>query len=295
MTHRNTADRDTADCDRAIDHLALVIGNSRLHWAWLQMRAASLGGDRPGHWQIRHTWDTPHLDTPITAPSQLPLPSGLSELQARLQDSCGVPPDHWRRAADGEPPLLLWIASVVPAQTQRVAAYPGARVLTLEHIPLTGLYPTLGIDRALALLGAGTRWGFPSLVIDAGTALTVTGVNPDRQLVGGAILPGLALQLKALAQHTATLPSVLPPASLPPRWAQDTETAITSGVIYGILATLQTFITAWQQAFPQSSLCLTGGDAAHLWSYLQADNPAIAAQVIPDTLLSFYGILALLP
>jgi len=182
---------------------------------------------------------------------------------------------------------------VVPPQTDLWAAYPAVTRLTLAHIPLAGLYPTLGIDRALTLLGAGTSYGFPTLVIDAGTALTVTGATGDRQLIGGAILPGLSLQLRALAQHTAALPIVSPPDILPPRWARQTDTAIASGVIYGLLATLQTFITAWQQQFPTSSLCLTGGDGPRLLTYLQAESPAIAAQLHPDPHLSFKGILAL--
>ena len=70
----------------------------------------------------------------------------------------------------------------------------------LEDIPLEGLYPSLGVDRALALWGAGATWGFPCLVIDGGTALTLTGGNGDGFLVGGAILPGLRLQLQSLGR-----------------------------------------------------------------------------------------------
>lgn len=269
------------------DALALVIGNSRLHWAWVQ-----------GHRHLRYTWDTPHLNAPLTDLTQVPLPPASSKAAVNTQAAVRAWLQRSRhsasRCSNPASAVPLWIASVVPSQTQWVATYPGARILTLEHLPLTGLYPTLGIDRALALLGAGTRWGFPTLVIDAGTALTVTGANADRHLVGGAILPGLSLQLKVLAQQTAALPRVARPTALPPRWAQHTETAIASGVIYGLLATVQTFITDWQRQFPSSSLGLTGGDASHLWRYLAADNPAIAQQVTLDPHLSFYGILALL-
>ncbi|WP_448574298.1 pantothenate kinase [Trichothermofontia sp.] len=243
--------------------VALVVGNSRLHWAWLQQG------------QVRATWDTPHLSAPIAVEALVP----------RAIAAQGMP----------RSPLPVWIASVVPAQTALWQAYPAARVLSLTDIPLAGLYPTLGIDRALALLGAGVTYGFPSLVIDAGTALTFTGVNGNHQLVGGAILPGLSLQLRALAQQTAALPIVSPPATLPPRWAQDTETAIASGVIYGILATLHTTVGAWQQQFPHGPICLTGGDGPRLLSYLQAEHPTIAAQLIPDLHLCFQGILALIP
>ena len=39
------------------------------------------------------------------------------------------------------------------------------------------MYPTLGIDRALALYSAGSTFRFPVLVIDAGTALRFTGAD----------------------------------------------------------------------------------------------------------------------
>ena len=52
----------------------------------------------------------------------------------------------------------------------------------------------------------GETGGFPMLVIDAGTALTFTGADANQCLVGGAILPGLRLQLASLGQKTGQLP-----------------------------------------------------------------------------------------
>jgi type III pantothenate kinase len=154
-------------------------------------------------------------------------------------------------AQDGRPqpmsPLVpIVIASVVPHQTDLWqtwldrSAYP-YRILSLADIPLAGLYPTLGIDRALAGLGVGQRLGFPCLTIDGGTALTFTGFSstgssrssltvPDNILhedslhdpsdvppshnpaigilIGGAILPGMGLQYRSLGQQTAQLSAV---------------------------------------------------------------------------------------
>ena len=42
----------------------------------------------------------------------------------------------------------------------------------------------MGIDRALAGFGAGKQFGFPCLVIDAGTALTFTAIDPQKQFFG---------------------------------------------------------------------------------------------------------------
>jgi type III pantothenate kinase len=47
------------------------------------------------------------------------------------------------------------MASVVPRQTALWQNYPGVQVITLDSLPLQDVYPTLGIDRALALWGLG--------------------------------------------------------------------------------------------------------------------------------------------
>lgn len=110
----------------------------------------------------------------------------------------------------------LWLAAVGSAPLP--PASPWVHCLELSQVPLRDPYPSLGLDRALALWAAGIRYGWPCLVIDAGTALTLTGADPEGSLVGGAILPGLGLQAQALADHTARLPKVQwdPADPLPP-------------------------------------------------------------------------------
>lgn len=60
--------------------------------------------------------------------------------------------------------------------------------------------------------------GWPVMVVDCGSALTFTAGNRHGRLAGGAILPGVRLQLAALGTRTAQLPSdVTLPEQLPPR------------------------------------------------------------------------------
>jgi type III pantothenate kinase len=214
--------------------LALMIGNSRLHWAWFEDDA------------MRKTWDTPHL-TSDTILQAIP-----------------APVRH----------LPLWMASVVPSQTALWQKY-AHRLLTLEQIPLQGMYPSLGIDRALAAWGAVQKLGVPVLVIDAGTALTFTAVN-ELQLVGGAIVPGLQTQVRSLMQNTAALPLVELQAALPDRWALSTKDAILSGVTYTVLATIQDYGSAWLEKFPGGAIVLTGGDGDRLMAYLQQQTELVA-------------------
>ncbi|MBF2049612.1 MAG: pantothenate kinase [Leptolyngbya sp. IPPAS B-1204] len=255
--------------------LALMIGNSRLHWAWF--RGITL----------QQAWDTPHFSSELIADltqHQFDFAACAERLTAELP----IVPNVLPYIPASQP---LWLASVIPAQVPLWQAYPQTQVITLAAIPITGLYPTLGIDRALALLGAATIHGLPSLIIDAGTGLTFTGANAEAQLVGGAILPGLRLQLRSLAEHTAALPHLSNrQVSLPQRWSTNTDDAIWSGVLYSLLAGIRDFVTAWQQQFSRGAILLTGGDASLLIDLLRQQAPDLAAQIKVDPNLIFWGI-----
>lgn len=258
---------------RSSPWIALMIGNSRLHWAIFIESTLHYAWDTP-HWSVEAIAQLTHaplvLDT-VAALSGVDLPSHLFV----------------------EPMPVLWLASVVPAQTTLWQSYPRCRVLTLEQVPLQGLYPTLGIDRALALWGAIDQWGAPILVIDAGTALTLTGANEHQSLVGGAILPGLQLQMRSLFQHTAALPAIDTQfTSLPPRWADNTPDAIRSGVLYGVLASVREFVQSWLQQFPTSAIALTGGDHELLYQALQILHPHLSMSFNCDSTLVLRGIAA---
>ena len=251
--------------------LALAIGNSRWHWALFdgEILKQSWDSDR----LLEKNGDLGRLEGTLGDKNQL-VSTALSQL----------------RKAKTDRPLPLVLASVVPQQTALWQNYPDLRIITLEKLPLKGLYPTLGIDRALAVLGAGRVLGWPVLAIDAGTALTFTGGDVNGHLVGGAILPGLKLQLSSLAEKTAALPSLELPAKLPQRWARNTPEAIYSGAIYTTLAGIRDYIEAWQQQFPESAIALTGGDRELLLLYLQEIFPNLAAKIIDAPHLLFWGM-----
>jgi len=250
--------------------LGLMVGNSRLHWGWFV-------GE-----MLCCAWDSEYLSS--CAVKQ------LCEGWDRLGWLAEFFPPDLISQNKGEM-MPLYVASVVPSQTLLWEAYPGVQVVTLDWVPLQGVYPTLGIDRALALWGAGETWGWPMLVIDAGTAMTFTGADANRCFVGGAILPGLGLQLQSLAQRTAQLPLLdSKDAELPSRWAVSTPEAIQSGVIYTIMAGIRDFVEAWRQEFPGSGVVLTGGDRVLLLTYLQLQFPRVATELIADPYSVFWGI-----
>lgn len=264
--------------------LLVLVGNTHLHWGWMPSAAETLEEMIP--------WDTPHLVMGLDSPA------GRSACSA-LWAEAGVNPQlrefqqfrELRQSFDqGTVPLVY--ASVVPPQTDLLSTYPLTHPLTLKDIPLTQTYPTLGVDRALTLWGAGKLWGWPAIVLDGGTALTLTGGNEKGGLVGGAILPGLGLQLRSLFQHTAALP-LLSVEGLPDRWGANTPDAILSGITYTLLAGMRDFLQDWVYTYPQTQICFTGGDGQwlyeHLLPWLTAQFPANPVRYEPH--LGLWGML----
>lgn len=244
-------------------NLALIIGNSRLHWGCFYQN------------QLLQTWHSPYLEQPVIGlPTHL-FPADVAQLLAE--------------------PVSVYLVSVVAEQTKLWETYPHKIIITREEIPLRNTYATLGSDRALCAYGAGETYGYPVLVIDGGTALTYTAVGKQRDFLGGAILPGLRLQLRALGQQTAALPEITVPNTLPPLWASATVSAIASGIIHTLISGIDHYVTAWRKKQSDAVVILTGGDAIRLHRYLQENDPALSQQIIVDQNLMFHGMAHLIP
>jgi type III pantothenate kinase len=236
--------------------IALNIGNSRLHWALFK-------GD-----QIQAKWDTSHISEKLED-LLIQFPYDRTANLIKLANQSNL-----QRSIDFE----VWLSSVVPEQSKYWRDY--AHFIQLDHVPIQQIYPTLGVDRALALWGAIQTYGSPALVIDCGTALTFTGANDKNELVGGAILPGVRLQFQALGNQTAALPTVEQIRTLPNRWAKDTVSAIESGILHSLLAGIRDFISDWTEKMGESAIVLTGGDAPLIYQWLELEQVQLDLDVV---------------
>ncbi|KAM3091717.1 pantothenate kinase [Phormidesmis sp. 146-35] len=245
--------------------LALIIGNSRLHWGWFIDD------------NLQQSWDTSYLSESIV--------ENLIHTSFDFA-KCQLAPISLPSSPE------LWIASVVPQQTALWQIYSQVRTIAPDQISLQNAYSTLGLDRTLAIWGASDLYKSPVLVIDGGTALTFTGANEQREFIGGAILPGLQLQFRAVHQATAALPLIETKTltDLPSRWATGTIAAIQSGIVYSLISTIRDFIEDWQQQFPNSALVLTGGDSARLHHYLEQRFPKMSNCILLEPNLLFWGV-----
>lgn len=140
-----------------------------------------------------------------------------------------------------------------------------------------------GVDRLLNVAAAYEQLGKSCVVVDAGTAVTVSCCDDDGAFVGGAIAPGATMQLEALAARTAKLPRVslaVPEGNV----GRSAEQAIRHGVFHGVRGMVKEVVENFATDLGRwPEVIATGGDAAALfegWELVHA--------VVPD--LTLYGI-----
>lgn len=126
---------------------------------------------------------------------------------------------------------------------------------------------TLGADRIAAATGAtAIAPGKTCLVVDMGTAITYDVVTADGRFIGGNIAPGIFVRLEALQHFTRALPLVETDGDCP-RWGYDTETAMRSGAIRGVVGELQYYRHCLRSESP-ATVILTGGSSELIIPYI---------------------------
>jgi len=119
----------------------------------------------------------------------------------------------------------------------------------------------IGLDRVCAAAAAYERIGGACAIASFGTAITIDCVSRAGVLLGGAILPGLALSSEALHRGTELLPQVEPAVPVSP-FARNTRQAIVNGIVYGAAGALREIVERFATELHEwPHLVLTGGDA----------------------------------
>ena len=165
------------------------------------------------------------------------------------------------------------VCSVVPALTPDVLRFirrtwnvePSVLTADSRHGLTIGYRNPrdLGTDRLAAAIGA--RAAFPKrniIVVDCGTATTITALRQDGRILGGAILPGLSLWSDMLARGTAQLPRI---ELRRPRMAlgRSPEEAIASGIYFGHVGAIREMVQrVRREAFGQGR-CVVVGTGGH--------------------------------
>src|SRR5687768_16076998 len=134
--------------------------------------------------------------------------------------------------ASVNPPSNEYVEHAVKEATGQRIEWIG-RDVDLPIKVLTETPEETGVDRVLNIAAAFEQMEKACVVVDAGTAITVNICNDQGEFLGGAIAPGVQMQLDALHEKTAKLPRVRFAQPSKP-FGSSTNEAIIHGVYHGV-------------------------------------------------------------
>ena len=117
----------------------------------------------------------------------------------------------------------------------------------------------LGADLVAGAVGALEEYTMPCVIIDMGTASTISVLDKNGAFLGGVIAAGVRLTLKALTENTAQLTSIPieAPASV---IGSNTTECMQSGLVYGTAAMLDGLLEKIEDELGEEpTIVATGG------------------------------------
>lgn len=186
------------------------------------------------------------------------------------------------------------ISSVVPLLTDLIKSIIisefGIEPLIVSSLTSAGILiktdepDKVGSDRIADAVGAVYEYGTPVIIIDMGTATTISIINKDREFIGGLILPGVRTALNSLIKSTAQLPQIKlgsPPESI---IGKNTSESIESGIIYGTASCIDGICERLcEELGYKAKIIATGGNAGKIIPFCKSD-------IIIDNRLLFKGL-----
>ena len=158
------------------------------------------------------------------------------------------------------PPLLNSFKTAIRKLTGKVPLVVGPGIKTGLNILLDN--PALaGGDLIVAAVAALAEYPAPMLIIDMGTATTITAIDEKKNYLGGCICPGVKISAEALSGRTAQLPAISLEA---PKKAigRNTIDSMRSGLMMGAAAMLDGMIDRMEEELGHPvTVVATGGIA----------------------------------
>ncbi len=158
------------------------------------------------------------------------------------------------------PPVLNSFRTAIRKLTGRDCLVVGPGIRTGLNIRMDNP-AEVGSDLIVAAVAGIARYGMPLLLVDMGTATTITAVDRSGAFVGGCICPGVKISMEALTGRTAQLPGI---ALDEPKRAigKNTRDCMQSGIMFGAAAMLDGLLDRMERELGgEVNVVATGGIA----------------------------------
>lgn len=148
---------------------------------------------------------------------------------------------------------------------------------------------TLGPDRWAKMIGVShINKAGNSLVIDAGTCITIDLLEGGVSYKGGVISPGVQMRFDALHHYTGKLPLVHWDPEFNLESGKNTHDAIRAGVIRGVVYEVEGHLNIYIKKYKDLRIYFSGGNAGLLWAQLK--NSIFAPQMVLEPFLVLKGL-----
>ena len=173
------------------------------------------------------------------------------------------------------------ISSVVPPITHIVRRATeqifGGKTMVLKSGLKTGLNicmdnpAEMGADRVADAVAATNEYPLPLAIVDMGTATTISVVDSQRRVIGGAIFPGVRVALDALTEHASKLSGIsleIPKNVI----GRNTTDCMRSGILYGNASVIDGIIDRMEEELGEPlTVVATGGNSRAIIPYCKRD------------------------
>lgn len=129
----------------------------------------------------------------------------------------------------------------------------------------------VGSDLIVNAVAGLKYYGAPIIIVDMGTATTISVVDDKKNYIGGMILPGVKVSLESLVNRTSQLPriSVEAPKKI---IGKNTIDCMKSGIVMGQASCLDGMIERiWEELGYQAPVVATGGLAGCIVPYCKKE------------------------
>lgn len=189
----------------------------------------------------------------------------------------------------------ICVASVVPHITEQLKNHNRRRAdihfVNSEspidfsiHLPTP---QTLGADLIAAAQGALQKHPDPMIIVDAGTATTITVINDKKEFIGGAICPGVGISSQALFTQASALSPIqldLPKNPI----GNKTNDAILSGICLGHASMIEKMIERFESQLRYTCTVVVTGGAMEMLLAALPEHYIFEPTITLEGLVSIY-------
>lgn len=143
----------------------------------------------------------------------------------------------------------------------------------------------LGSDLLVGAVACSSKYGYPCMIVDMGTATTISVVNDKKEFLGGVIYPGVITAYTSLIKATSLLESTK--IGIPNNVVgRDTMSSIQSGMVYGTVGAIHGLIERIKAEYGDMVVVVTGGIARYIVPHL--NNVIYDENLVMDGLKIIY-------